>query len=168
MNSAVHFEQDVCSTLIDQLSASAHLGKHRTDEFLTAEAGIYRHDKNHVQIEKNVLNVVERRSRIQGCTGFDPEFPDSLNHPVQVDGCLRMYAKPFGPGVREGIDVAFGPFDHKMHVQRERRRFSDSSHHVRADGDVGHEMAVHYVYVNPVGPSTLDSFDLLGEPAEVR
>ena len=135
---------------------------------MTTEAGIYRHDKNHVQIGKNVLNAVERRSRIQGCTWLGPEFPDPLNHPMQVDGCFRMYAQPFGPGVREGLDVDFGPFDHKMHIQRKRRRFSDSPHDVGPDGDVGHEMAVHHVHVNPVRPGTLDCFDLLGEPAEVR
>ena len=40
-------------------------------------------------------------------------------------------------------------------------------HHPRADGDVGDEMAVHHVDVDPVGAGLVDRADLLAEPGEV-
>ena len=40
-------------------------------------------------------------------------------------------------------------------------------HDIGADGDVGHEMAVHHVDMDPVGAGRIDRAHLLAEPGEI-
>ena len=39
--------------------------------------------------------------------------------------------------------------------------------HDRADGDVGHETAVHHVDMDPIGPGRVDGADLLAQAREI-
>jgi len=45
--------------------------------------------------------------------------------------------------------------DHQVHLQREARHPTEGSHNQRANGDIGHKMAIHDVNVNGVGASLL-------------
>src|SRR5579864_5757804 len=50
------------------------------------------------------------------------------------------------------------------------RQMGDSAkrlHNRRSDGDVGNEVSVHYIYMNPIGPSSLGVSDLLPETSKV-
>ena len=40
-------------------------------------------------------------------------------------------------------------------------------HDVRADGDVGHEMAVHHVDMDPVGAGVIDRAHLFAQPGKI-
>src|SRR5690606_8605458 len=52
-------------------------------------------------------------------------------------------------------------------VERKAGVRAQGFHHVRADGQVGHEMAVHDVDVDPVGARRLQGADLLAQLGEV-
>jgi hypothetical protein len=54
-----------------------------------------------------------------------------------------------------------------MDVERQRGRLAHELDHRWAEGEVGHEVAVHHVDVDPIGAGVADRAHLLGEPAEV-
>jgi hypothetical protein len=100
--------------------------------------------------------------------GLAAQFADALQRAVQVRPGLGMDAHDIGPGGGEGLQVGIGRRDHQMHVDRHRDVRPQGLHHVRAEGDVGHEMAVHHVHVQPVGAGGLDGAAFLAETGEVR
>ena len=74
-----------------------------------------------------------------------------------------MSAPGFGEGVEERIDRR----DHQVNVERLLGVRPKRLHDTGADGEVGHEMAVHDVDVDPVGPGLIDRAHFLAEPGEV-
>ena len=73
--------------------------------------------------------------------------------------------------IRSGLDKIFQITlrldDHQMHVQRLRGGAAHRVHDGRAEGDVGHEPAVHDVDVDPIGAGLIDSADFVSEPPQV-
>jgi hypothetical protein len=68
-----------------------------------------------------------------------------------------------GKGVEEIVDRR----DHQMHVEWLGRVRPERLHHRGANGDVGHEMAVHDVDMDPVGPGHVDGADFLAQPRKI-
>ena len=79
-----------------------------------------------------------------------------------------MDGDPVRPRLGEGVDVLFGILDHQVDVEGEFRGFPDRGDEPRTDREVGDEMAVHDVDVNPVRPCRFDGRDLFAEPTAVR
>ena len=71
------------------------------------------------------------------------------------------------PACDEGLEVGVGGGDHQVDVERGARAGAERGDHVGAEGDVGHEVAVHHVDLHPVGAGGLDGGDLLAEAGEV-
>ena len=142
--------------------------EHPLDELLAPEAGVDGHDQQEIDIGQDRLDQAERRRRVQGDPGFEPLFADHRDRPVKMGRRLHMDRDPVAPGLREGVDVLFGIFDHQVDVEGKFRGFPDRGDEPRADRDVGDEMAVHDVDVNPVRSRGLDGNDLFAETAEVR
>ena len=71
------------------------------------------------------------------------------------------------PASANAVDEAGRRRDHQVDVERLLRVRADGAHDRRADGDVGHEVAVHDVDVDPVGAGGIDGADLLAERGEV-
>ena len=80
---------------------------------------------------------------------------------------LDMHGDDVGAGLGEGFEIGIAGRDHQMHVERLLGERAQRLHHVRADGDVGHEMAVHHVDMDPVGAGGLDRADFLAQFGEV-
>jgi len=82
---------------------------------------------------------------------------------VQVSGGFGVDGDDPGAGAREGFNVALRGFDHQVHVAGQaaaaHRGFEDG----RAEGDVGHEHAVHHVEVQPVGTGVRGAADLVAQ-----
>jgi hypothetical protein len=57
--------------------------------------------------------------------------------------------------------------DHQVDVERLGGVRPQRLHHRRPDGQVGDEMAVHDIDVDPVRPRLVDRADLLAEPGEI-
>ena len=72
-----------------------------------------------------------------------------LQRAVQVGRGLDVHGDPVGAGLAELLHVALGLDDHQVHVDRQPGRRAHGPHDQRADGDVGHEAAVHHVQVQP-------------------
>ena len=58
-------------------------------------------------------------------------------------------------------------FNHQVAVQTQVRGRPQRPHDRGADGDVGHETAVHDIDVNHGGAAALDGFDLRTQPREI-
>ena len=71
-------------------------------------------------------------------------------------------------GLGEGLEIGVAGRDHQMHVEDllgvRAHRLDD----VGAEGDVGHEMPVHHVEMDPVGAGRVHRAHLFAEPGEVR
>jgi hypothetical protein len=67
----------------------------------------------------------------------------------------------------EGIEKRVDRRDHQVDVERLGRMRPQRLHHRRADRDVGHEMAVHHVDMDPVGAPPRRSRDLLAQLGEI-
>ena len=66
-----------------------------------------------------------------------------------------MHGDDVGAGLGEVGQEAVGRLDHQMHIQRQLRRLAQGCHDGRADGNVRHEMTVHHIHVDIVGPGGL-------------
>src|SRR5947209_8704449 len=70
-----------------------------------------------------------------------------------------------------GFDKArnkmIGLLDHEMHVERQVGLFTDKTDNRRTEGDVVHEMAIHDVAMDPIGPRLFDLADFLAQAGEV-
>ncbi len=58
---------------------------------------------------------------------------------------------PVAAGFGEGRQIGVGRRDHQMAVERFVGAVADRADHRRAEGDVGHEVPVHHVEMDPVG-----------------
>jgi len=55
-----------------------------------------------------------------------------------------------------------------MDIEREFGHFPQTRDNGRAHGDVGNEIAVHHIHMNPVRPGFFDGQNFLAQPAAVR
>ena len=86
---------------------------------------------------------------------------------MEVRPRLGMDGDDVGAGLGEGLEEGIDRRDHQMDVERLGGVRPQRLHHRRADGEVGDEMAVHHVDMDPVGAGLVDRADLLAEPGEI-
>ena len=135
------------------------------NEGLAAEARIDRHHQDEVdEVDARI------RCALTGVPGLI-ETPAFL--PSARIACSERCEMRAGLGMH-GDDVGTRPWRRPRDRDR-RARSSDARRaaswcaariafdHVRADGDVGHEMPVHHVDMDPVGAGGIDGADLLAE-----
>ncbi len=86
---------------------------------------------------------------------------------MEVRPGLGMDGDRVRSGLGEGLEERIDRRDHQMDVERLGGVRAKRLHHRRADRQVGHEMAVHHVDMDPVGARRVDGADLLAEPGEI-
>ena len=94
---------------------------------------------------------------------FFAELADRVQRPVEMPGRLGVDGDAVAAGPGEGLQVGVAGFDHQMAVEHLVRVRAQGRDHRRSEGDVGHEVPVHHVEVNPVGAGRGDFADLLAE-----
>ena len=77
---------------------------------------------------------------------------------------LRMHGDAVAAGLGKGRQVEIGGRNHQMAVERLVGPAADRLDHRRPERDVGDEMPVHHVEVDPVGAGRRHPLDLLAEP----
>ena len=80
---------------------------------------------------------------------------------------FRMNREDVGSGFDKIGCISFRMVDHEVHIQRDRRCLFRGPDDNGADGDVRHEMAVHYVYMNEVRSRLFHIADLLTQSREI-
>ena len=64
---------------------------------------------------------------------------------------LHMAGNDVRSGVAELVHIPHGPIDHQVHVQRQLCHGTDALDYRNANGDIGHEQAVHHVHMDVIG-----------------
>ena len=80
---------------------------------------------------------------------------------------LDMHCDDVGAGLGEGLEIGIAGRDHQVYVERLLGDGADRLHHRGADGDVGHEVPVHHVDMDPVGAGGLDCADFIAQLGEI-
>ncbi len=90
-----------------------------------------------------------------------------LDGAVDVRPRLGMDREAIRARLGEGLEIGVDRRDHQMHVERLSGVRAQRLHHRGADRDVGDEMPVHHVDMDPVGARRVDRAHLLAQPREV-
>src|ERR1700730_17711096 len=84
VDAAVHFQKCLAAILGQTARAAAKLVHGALDEALTAETGIYGHDKQQVEIGDDLAHGRERRRRIHYRAGAAPELSNVIELTLKV------------------------------------------------------------------------------------
>ncbi len=123
------------------------LPDHLWDQPLAGESWVHRHNQNHVEIRKHILDGGKGSGRIQSRGRLRPVPPDHAEDPLQMLGGFDMHGNILpGPGMKE-FQKIFGPLDHEMDVQGNIGRFPESGAEIGPEGQVRHKTAIHNVDV---------------------
>ena len=100
--------------------------------------------------------------------GLLAERADRLQRAMQMRTGLGMDRDVIAAGLGEGFEIGIAGRDHQMRVEDllgvRAHRLDD----VGAVGNVGNEMSVHHVEMDPVGAGRIDGADLFAELGEIR
>jgi hypothetical protein len=72
-----------------------------------------------------------------------------------------------GTGLGEGFEIGIAGRDHQMDVECLLGDRADGLHHGGTDGDIGDEVPIHHVDVDPVGARGLDGADFVAQFGEI-
>ena len=81
---------------------------------------------------------------------------------------LHMHGDEIGARLgQEGFEIRIARRDHEMHVERLVGVPPQCPHHVGPDGDVGYEMPVHDVHMDPIGARFVDRAHFFAQLGEI-
>ena len=78
-----------------------------------------------------------------------------------------MNRQQIGARPDEIRNVSIRLLDHQMNVQQKICGTANGTDDGRADGDVGHEMAIHYVHVDVSSSAGLDGFNRFSQARHI-
>ena len=172
-DAAVHLDAGGKATTLDLGAERPDLGADLRDERLPAEPGVDGHQEHEVAEIEDVEEGLHRGVRVQAHPHLDAaarvvrQGGDLLEVAVQVGAGLRVHGDAVGAGGGEVPHVALRGLDHEVAVHEAAGHGAQGLHHHGADGEVGDEVPVHDVHVDPVGAGLVDGADLLAEAGEV-
>ena len=120
-----------------------------------------------VEIAGELFQRRDRRRGIDRGPRPGTERLDELNRPVQVGQDLHVHGYHRGPGVDERLHETIRFLDHQVDIEGDRDHSFERTDHRDADRQVRHEVPVHDVDVNEVGPSAFGRGNLCPELREV-
>ena len=86
---------------------------------------------------------------------------------MRVRSGLGVNGDDIGPCFSKSIEEPVDWRDHEMNVERQRRMWTQRFDYHRADRDVGDEMAIHNIDMNPISPRRFDGAHFLTEAREI-
>ena len=136
------------------------LGGHVPHERLAAEPRLDGHD------EDDVEQAAIRIERTEWCLRLDREPRRPAGGPDPAQGGFDLGRLHFdverhriAARIEELVDVLQRVADHQVRVERQLRPGPDALDHLRPEGQVRDEVAIHHVDVEPVGAGPLGSPD---------
>ena len=167
-DAAIHFQRDIAAGLASmRLRAASIFFELAVDEALAAETGIDAHDQDQIDQIHQIVDRIDRRAGIEHHAGLLAQLADMLKRAMDMRPGFGMHGDAVGAGLGEGLQIGIDRRDHQMHVERLFGVGPQRLHHRRADGDVGHEMAVHHIDMDEIGARRLDRLDLGAQPREI-
>src|SRR6266851_5614824 len=137
------------------------------DELLAAEPRLDRHHVDQVDVWQYLAQVFDRRRRVDGHTCLRAKLLDRLHCPVERTRSLHLYLDQSRSRFGKRLQEHLRSLDHQVGFDGQRRRPADRLHRMRPESEVGHEVAVHDIDLDPVGARGLRLLDLFGEAPDV-
>ena len=166
-HAAVDFERDGQAPFVDHFSERRDLWEDRRQEGLAAEAGIDSHREHEVEVIEDVGKRAFGRVRVEGNACGRSELSDSAECPLQMRAGFDVDRQDVCAGSNEVFEQRVWMGHHEVHVDGQLGGASYGFDDERADGDVGDEVAVHHVDVDPSGAGELGGSYLIVEVSEV-
>ena len=164
VDSAVDFEAELEAGLAAPGVELGDLGQHVAAEGLSAEAGLHGHDEKEIDLGEEGLGEFGRRAGVEHEAGLATELADAGEQCAVIDGGLEVEADEVGAGFGEGLHEVLGVVQHEVDVEKEAGHLAaELGDHLRAEGEVGHEVAVHDVQVQPRRAGGRDLRGALGQ-----
>ena len=92
---------------------------------------------------------------------------DVADGAMQVSAGLGVHQHLIGNAFHQTWHQAVRFVDHEVDIQGKVRCAADGVHHHLAEGDVGHEPAIHDVHVDEISAGGVGVAHLLGQPTEI-
>src|SRR5262249_33206128 len=137
------------------------------DKGLPAEAGIDRHHQNEIDEIDQRLDRALARARIKRHPCLPAERADCLQRAMHMRPRLDVNGNDVGAGFGKSLEIGIAGRDHQVHVEHFLGVRTQRFHHAGTDRDIGHEVPVHYVDMDPIGAGVIDRAHLLAELGEV-
>src|SRR4029077_4204456 len=141
---------------------------HRGNERLPAEAWIDGHHQHEFKLIDAIGKGVLPRLGCERTAGLFSELADELKRAIEMGPDLRVDGNAIRAGVGERGNKGVGRRDHEMDVERLLRVWTDGLNHSGTNGDIGHEVTVHDIDVDPVATGPIDGSNFLAEAREIR
>jgi len=145
----VDLDRHVEPGLLDRLADASDLREHLGTEGLTAEPRKNGHAQHQVDLGQVGLDGLEGRVGIGRQSDPEPEA-SHLGDQRRRATYLDVDGAPVRPGVAEGGQVPPGVTEHQVRVEEQCRVATEGGHHRGTDGQVGHEVPVHHIDVEPL------------------
>ena len=129
--------------------------------------GVDGHHQHEIDIGEHRLDGVDRCGRVECDAGALAGALDALERPVQMSARLGVDGDAIGTGIGEGLDVGIDRRDHQVNVEGAIAMGPERRNDTRADGQVGYEVPVHHVDVQPVSTGIRDRSHLLAKARKV-
>ncbi len=142
--------------------------QHLRHEGLAAETGHHRHAEQQVDPPEKRPHRIQRRGGVERESRLETGFPDAAQRFRDVVLGLDVHGDQIGPGVDEALEVMIRPGNHQVRVEKDPARPVGRRHHLRAEGDVVHEVAIHHIQVHPVRPRSHRAPDFAADVGEIR
>ena len=149
----------------DVLAGQAHLGQHLGHELLAAEAGLDGHHEQRVELAQQLEVGLERGVRLDRQPGQRAGRADRAGGLHGVGRGLDVEGDVGGAGLGVVRRPAVGVVDHEVAVERQVGGRVQALHHRQPERQVGDEVRVHHVDVQPVG--AVDRVGGVGQAREV-
>ena len=137
------------------------------DEFLTAKTWVHRHEKHHVNILDDVFEHVDGGMRIERHTSLHASIVYLLDRAMQMGTCFVMRVHHVSAKGFDLLSELARVNNHQVDIKRFLANLGDSLKDGKSETDVGHENAVHYIEVEPVGFTTVNHVDVLCQIGKV-
>src|SRR5690606_38372425 len=150
-NPTINLKADGIAGVVDDLAHLSQLPERGRDELLTSEAGVHRHQQDHVDLVQQVLQALYAAAGIEDQAGLAALVTDQLQGTVDVAGGLGVKRDNAGASLGEVHDELVYGRCHQVHVNgRLDAVVAQCLAYHRSDGEVGHIVIVHDVKVNDV------------------
>ncbi len=136
-------------------------------EALAAESGLNGHDEDEIDLFEI------RDDLVGGGVGIDRDSGEAFGAADLLEGFedrvfgFGVDGDEIGAGFGEGVDVEMRVVEHQVDVEKEFRAFAKGGDGGGAEGEVGDEMAIHDVDVEPAEGKLLDELGAGDEVAVI-
>ena len=142
--------------------------KLRGQKGLPTKAGIHRHDQIAIYHVDQILRRIDRGMRIEGDSRSGSPVADLTEQAMEMHRRLPVNGNLPNSQIEQPAQIILRVGDHQMDVHRQVGKLSNQLlNDGKSEAQIWHEMPVHEVEVQDVGPRLDTSRDLLAHTVEV-